>query len=142
MLMIISVCQKAADRHGAPYCTNPAPWPFVVLHFPANTVNNRLWMRSIFEGADADHRLHWLDMPDELCRMRLHQRNEKGTHEFSPTDEDFDRITRLFMAPTPEEGFQIVRLPTRSRRPIDPTAGLVIRRYGIDEHLHDIQSVV
>lgn len=81
----------------------------VVLDFPANTISNRQWMRSIFEGAGADHRLHWLDMPDDLCRARLHQRNAEGRHEFAPTDADFDLITSYFVPPSAQEGFHLIR---------------------------------
>ncbi len=40
----------------------------VVLDFPANTPSIRAWMRTIFEAAGADHRLHYLDVPDEVCK--------------------------------------------------------------------------
>jgi predicted kinase len=80
----------------------------VVLDFPANTLANRAWMRSIFEAAGAAHRLHYLDVPDEICRARLHARNAGGEHEFAATDEQFDLITSYFVPPTAAEGFEIV----------------------------------
>ena len=80
----------------------------VVLDYPANTVANRAWMRSIFEEAGAAHQLHWLDVPDEICRARLHARNAGGEHEFAATDEQFDLITAYFVPPTAEEGFEMV----------------------------------
>ncbi|UYN96675.1 MAG: ATP-binding protein [Enhydrobacter sp.] len=80
----------------------------VVLDFPANTPAGRQWMRGLFERAGADHRLHFLDMPDELCRQRLHRRNESGAHEFTVSDAEFDRITAYFVPPSPGEGFQTV----------------------------------
>jgi hypothetical protein len=39
----------------------------VVLDWPANTVAGRAWMRGIFEAAGAEHKLHFLDVPDEVC---------------------------------------------------------------------------
>jgi hypothetical protein len=54
------------------------------------------------------HRLHWLDVPDEICRTRLHARNAAGAHEYAATDEQFDMITRYFVPPTAEEGFEVV----------------------------------
>ncbi len=81
----------------------------VVLDFPANTVASRRWMRSIFEAAGAAHRLHFLDVPDEVCRQRLRARNASGTHPFETTDEQFELISSHFAAPSPEEGFDVER---------------------------------
>jgi predicted kinase len=81
----------------------------VVLDFPANTVANRQWMMSIITGSGADHRLHYLNVPEEVCKARLRERNQAGTHQFSVTDEQFDLISRHFVAPEPEEGFNVIR---------------------------------
>lgn len=80
----------------------------VVLDFPANTRANRAWMRGIFEAAGADHRLHLIDLPDDVCRARLRQRNAAGGHDFAATDAQFDQITAHFEPPLPEEGFRVV----------------------------------
>lgn len=80
----------------------------VVLDFPANTPAARQWMRGLFERAGADHRLHFLDVPDELCKQRLAKRNDSGAHEFTVSDAEFDRITAYFVPPSPDEGFQMV----------------------------------
>lgn len=80
----------------------------VVLDFPANTVENRAWMRGILDASGAAHRLHVLDAPDELCLARLRERNAQGTHPFAVTEEQFHRFSRHFEAPSPEEGFTIV----------------------------------
>lgn len=80
----------------------------VVLDFPANTLANRAWMKGISDEAGVPHRLHFLDVPDEICRARMHARNTAGEHEFAPTDEHFDLITSYFVPPTAEEGFEIV----------------------------------
>jgi predicted kinase len=42
----------------------------VVLDFHANTIRSRRWMRTLFEDAEASHQLHFLDVPDEVCRAR------------------------------------------------------------------------
>jgi len=78
----------------------------VVLDFPANTPANRLWMRGLFEGAGAAHRLHFLDVTDDVCKQRLHRRNASGAHEFTVSDAEFDEITSYFVAPTTAEGFE------------------------------------
>ena len=80
----------------------------VVLDFPANTVANRRWMRSIFEAAGAAHTLHLLDVPDEVCKARLRQRNAKGGHEFTVTDAQFDQFTCYYVPPASAEGFNVV----------------------------------
>ncbi len=80
----------------------------IVLDFPANTVASRQWMRSLFEGAGADHRLHFLDLPDEVCRARLGHRNASGTHEYVVSDAEFDVFTRHFVPPSTEEGFETI----------------------------------
>jgi predicted kinase len=80
----------------------------VVLDFPANTIASRAWMRSLFEEAGVAHQLHYLDVPDEICKARLHQRNARGAHEFMVSDEVFDLFTSHFVAPTPEEGFNLI----------------------------------
>ena len=81
----------------------------VVLDFPANTVANRAWMRGIAEGAQAAHRLHYLDVPDDICKARLRARNASGMHPFSVTDEQFEQLARHFVPPSEAEGFVIVR---------------------------------
>ena len=79
----------------------------VVLDFPANTVNTRAWMRGLFEGAQCAHRLHYIDVSDEVCKARLRQRNEGGKHQFSVSDEQFDVFTSHFVPPSPEEMFNV-----------------------------------
>lgn len=83
----------------------------VVLDFPANTVANRAWMRGLFECAGAQHQLHFLDVPDAICKARLHARNRAGGHDFAPSDEQFAVITSYFVPPGDGEGFNIVRYP-------------------------------
>ncbi|RVU15344.1 AAA family ATPase [Methylobacterium oryzihabitans] len=84
----------------------------VVLDFPANTPGSRAWMRSLFEEAGVAHRLHYLDVSDEVCKSRLRRRNADGQHEFAVSDEQFDLFTSYFVPPAPEEGFTVVRHPT------------------------------
>ncbi|MCM2564097.1 AAA family ATPase [Janthinobacterium kumbetense] len=82
----------------------------VVLDFPANTPASRAWMRDLFQQAGTPHVLHYLDVTDEECKARLHQRNASGLHPFSTSDAQFDDITRHFVPPQASEGFEIVRI--------------------------------
>jgi hypothetical protein len=68
-------------------------------------------MQRIYIDAGADHRLHFLDVPDEVCRARLHARNAGGSHEYAASDAEFDEITRYFRPPSPEEGFTTIVYP-------------------------------
>ncbi|MEM7465001.1 MAG: ATP-binding protein [Pseudomonadota bacterium] len=79
----------------------------VVLDFPANTIAARVWMRGIFERANAGHQLHFLDVSDEVCKARLRARNAGGKHPFSITEEQFEQLTKHFVFPTADEGLNI-----------------------------------
>jgi predicted kinase len=82
----------------------------VVMDFPGNTVNQRTWFRSIIDQAGADHELHFVDTPDAISRAQLKARSAHlppGTKW--TTDEDFDLIASHFRAPSPDEGFTIIR---------------------------------
>lgn len=81
----------------------------VVLDFPANTLSQRQWMKAVIETAQADHQLHVLEVPDEVCKARLHARNAAGSHDFAATDAQFALIASYFVAPQADEGFNIVR---------------------------------
>jgi len=80
----------------------------VVLDLPGNTVARRRWMRGFFEKAGAAHRLHYLDVPDELCKARLRQRNADGTHDFAASEAEYDEIMSYFVAPADNEGFEVI----------------------------------
>jgi predicted kinase len=80
----------------------------VVLDYPANTPASRAWMKGLADAAGTAHRLHFLDVPDEVCRARLRARNAAGEHEFAATDAQFDQITAYFVTPSEAEGLEIV----------------------------------
>lgn len=86
----------------------------VILDFPFNTRSSRAWGRELFSEAGAAHRLHYLDVSDEICKDRLRARNASGEHPFETTDAEFDQITQYFVPPLPTEGFHIVlHMPER-----------------------------
>jgi predicted kinase len=80
----------------------------VVLDFPANTVSHRNWMRSLITAANVAHELHLLDVPDSVCKQRLRERNARGEHPFQASEADYDLFTSYFVAPGPDEGFNVV----------------------------------
>ena len=82
----------------------------VVLDFAGNTPTERSWVRSLFESADAAHVLHYLDVPEDVCLIRLKLRNQtkpQGLYFASTSEAEFAAISRYFQPPTPEEGFAI-----------------------------------
>jgi len=83
----------------------------VVLDFHANTVRSRRWMRALFEEAGASHQLHFLDVPDEVCRARMHARAAAGGDGVS--DAEFDAVTSHFVPPDESEGFNVIRYGDR-----------------------------
>jgi predicted kinase len=84
----------------------------VVFDFAGNTPEDRAWVRAIFEGAGAAHRLHVITAADALCKSRLRQRNETkpaGLYFGHVTEERFDAVTRFFVPPADDENFLITR---------------------------------
>lgn len=80
----------------------------VALDFPANTVRDRLWLQSLYKAANVAHELHYLDMPDEVCKERLWVRNKSGKHQFTVNEEQFEQFTKYFQAPSKDEGFNLI----------------------------------
>lgn len=53
-------------------------------------------MRGVFEAAGSAHRLHVLDVPDEVCLARLSARNAGGSHEYQVSAAEFAELARYF----------------------------------------------
>jgi predicted kinase len=82
----------------------------VVLDFPGNTRAQRQWFRELFEGANVEHELHFIDAPDDLCKRQLRRRSEAlPTGSAWTTDAEFDAITAYFQAPADDEKFNVIR---------------------------------
>jgi predicted kinase len=82
----------------------------VVLDFPGNTPQQRGWFRELFQRADASHELHFIDVPDALCKAQLRERSRLVPEGAAwTTDAEFDAITKFFQPPTADEGFNVVR---------------------------------
>jgi predicted kinase len=80
----------------------------VILDFPFNTAGTRAWGRSLFEAVGCEHRLHYLDVSDKICKSRLMARNMSGEHPFQTSEEQYDQITRYFVVPVPDERFNML----------------------------------
>lgn len=80
----------------------------VVMDFPGNTLNQRKWLKSIFQEIGAEHLIYFLDLENDVCLMQLKKRNnEKPEGSMEMSEEAFNHITSFFLPPTPEEGFNV-----------------------------------
>lgn len=81
----------------------------VIMDFPANTLSQREWFRGIFSEVEASHVLVFIDLPNEICLEQIAKRSiEQPERAATDTPEMFEQLTRYFVAPTAEEGFNIV----------------------------------
>jgi len=83
----------------------------VVFDFAGNTANDRRWVRSIFETATADHRLHYVLVDDDTGKERVRQRNRskpQGLFFGVVTDQQIDQVNSFFAPPADEEGFNVI----------------------------------
>lgn len=75
----------------------------LVLDFPANTPEQRRWLKGLAEQAGCSYCCHVLDVSDEECKRRLAARNLSGENPFATSAEQFDLITAHFSYPSEEE---------------------------------------
>lgn len=80
----------------------------VVMDFQANTRRRRTWFRTMFEAAQAEHLMHVLQTPDDLCLERIAIRNAKMPQGASTlTEADYWHVTSYFEPPEDTEGFHL-----------------------------------
>ena len=82
----------------------------VVLDFPGNTKDQRTWFRALFERANVEHELHFIDVSDALCKKQLRDRS-RHLPPGAPwtTEAEFEAVTAYFQPPSESEGFNVVR---------------------------------
>lgn len=81
----------------------------IVLDFPANTVNQRKWFRTLFEGANAAHCLYFIDATDDLCKRQLKVRSKDQPADSAFISEAvFEEVTSYFQPPKEDEQFNVV----------------------------------
>ncbi|MBL1379405.1 AAA family ATPase [Zobellella iuensis] len=81
----------------------------VVMDFPANTIPQREWFKSIFSEIQAPHELIYIDQPNEICLGQIaKRRTEQPQRAETDTEEMFELVTKYFVAPTPDEGFNTI----------------------------------
>lgn len=78
----------------------------VVMDFPANTILQREWFKSIFSEIQAPHEMIYIDQPNEICLGQIAKRRiEQPQRAATDTEEMFELVTKYFVTPTPDEGF-------------------------------------
>ncbi|MGO3276619.1 AAA family ATPase, partial [Halomonas sp.] len=78
----------------------------VVMDFPANTISQRKWFKTIFSEIQAPHELIYIDQPNEICLGQIEKRRiEQPERAATDTEEMFELVTKYFVAPTSDEGF-------------------------------------
>jgi len=83
----------------------------VVMDFPANTIPQRKWFRNIFSEVEAPHNLVYIDLPNEICLEQIKKRRiEQPERAVTDTAEMFEQVTKYFVEPTFEEGFNTTRV--------------------------------
>jgi predicted kinase len=83
----------------------------VVMDFPANTISQRDWFRSIFREVDAPHNLVFIDLPNDVCLDQIAKRRvEQPERADTDTAEMFAQVSKYFLRPSLEEGFNITKV--------------------------------
>lgn len=83
----------------------------VVMDFPANTIAQRVWFRSIFSEIQAPHELVYIDLPNECCLKQIEKRRiQQPERAATDTKAMFEAVTKHFVKPQPEEEFNIIKV--------------------------------
>lgn len=83
----------------------------VVMDFPANTISQREWFKSIYSEINAPHTMVYIDLPNDVCLEQIGKRRiEQPERAATDTAEVFEAVTKYFVAPKPEEGFNITKV--------------------------------
>ncbi len=80
----------------------------VIMDFPANTTKQREWFRHVFTEIQAPHELIYIESSNEICIKRIEKRAlDQPERAATDTVEMFEQVTKFFVEPGEEEGFNI-----------------------------------
>ncbi len=80
----------------------------VILDFPANTIQQRVWLKSVSNEVGAQHELYYLDLSDEKCLQQIAQRRvEQPSRANTDTPKMFKALKPHFQAPSESEELNI-----------------------------------
>ncbi|PCH59071.1 MAG: cell division protein ZipA [SAR86 cluster bacterium] len=83
----------------------------VVMDFPANTIPQRDWFRCIYSEIEAPHKLIYIDLNNQACLKQIEKRSiEQPERAKTDTKEMFEQVTKYFVEPQKEEGFNVTRV--------------------------------
>ncbi|PNL51277.1 ATP-binding protein [Proteus mirabilis] len=75
----------------------------VIMDFPANTLKQRQWLKSLADNTGMPYLFHVLKVESAECKKRLSLRNQLDENPFKTTEVEFDFITQHFSYPASEE---------------------------------------
>jgi predicted kinase len=104
----VSFSGRLKQALGAHICSLLRLGVSVVLDFPANTVGQRAWFRELIRSSGAAHELHFVDVPDDMCKRQLRARNLTGAGDPLQDEATFDLLSTYFVPPALEESFTVV----------------------------------
>ena len=80
----------------------------VIMDFPANTIRQREWFRHVYTEIEAPHDLIYIESSNEICIKRIEKRAlDQPERAATDTVEMFEQVTKFFVEPGEEEGFNI-----------------------------------
>jgi thymidylate kinase len=78
------------------------------MDFPANTVNQRKWLKELISEANAPNELIYLNVSNDICLKQIEKRRiEFPERAIFDTESMFNEVTKYFQAPEQSEGFNI-----------------------------------
>lgn len=87
----------------------------VVMDFPANTPAQRHWFKEVFSEIQAPHNLVFIDAPDDVCKAQIaKRRTEQPERAVTDTVAMFEQVTRHFVPPAVNEGFNTTVITNRT----------------------------
>lgn len=92
----------------------------VVMDFPANTINQRSWFKSLCADITCEHQMFYLDLTDEQCLAHIAlRRTQQPERSHFDTEKVFHHVTQYFEIPTNAEELNIKSV----KRTHEPTNG-------------------
>lgn len=83
----------------------------VVLDFPANTITQRDWFRSLFSEVAAPHEMIYLEASNEICLAHIAKRKSEQPDRASfDTEEVFLQVTKYFEEPGDTEKLNVRKI--------------------------------
>jgi predicted kinase len=82
----------------------------VVVDFAAATREQRAWYRELIKRTNVEHELHFVKVPDAVCKTQLRNRSRRLPASTRwTTDAEFEAVNAYFQPPSDDEGFNVIR---------------------------------